>query len=337
MPFRSDLVVRGRIRRFSIEAMDEVTKAAGVAARQGGAISGRQLRAAGFTAERIKSWVRRGLLHPGHRGVYGFGLPVAGPDGTTHAAALAAGEDAVISHASLQVHLSLVPFAPAAKPHVTVPRRSGVTLPGIVVHRVRSLDPQDTRTIRGLRCTTPARLLLDEAERLVERDLRRLVRELKVRKLLPDGAVEAVMERGRGRRGLKLLREVWGTTSGAIARTASAPEADLLQLCRDQGLPEPLLNEPIKGLRRWWKADGFFPDAGLVVEVDSWEYHGFDDAFEDDHLKDEDLRAVGLAGLRFTAARVAVAPAEVAAAIRRELELRLRLIALGLLEVTWVD
>jgi len=246
------------------------------------------------------------------------------------------GEDAVVSHASLQVRLGIARFDPRAKPHVTVARRSGIEQPDIVVHRVRHLDPEDVVVVRGLRCTTPARLLLDEAERVSERALRRLVRELKVRGLVEDAAVQSVLARARGRHGLKRLRQVWASTSGAVARTASAPEADLLALCLAHDLPEPCINEPVRGAERRWRADALWRDEGLVVEVDSWEYHGFDDAFEDDHRKDEDLRARGLAVLRFTAARVAASPAQVARSIGAELDLRRRALAAGLIQPTWV-
>lgn len=298
-----------------------------VARRQGGAVSHAQLLTAGLGRMTISRWVDDRRLHPEHVGVFGLGRPLDDALGTIWAAALAVGRDAVVSHASLQVLLGTAPFDRRARPHVTVPRRSGIEQPRIVVHRVRRLDPQDVTTLHGLRCTTPARLLLDEAERLRTPALRRLVRELKVRRLLPEGAVEDVIARSPGRRGLRRLRAVWDTTSGAVARTASVPEGDLLRLCRASGLPEPLMNETVRGAERGWRADALFPAERLVVEIDSWRCHGFDDAFEDDHRKDEDLRAAGFGVLRFTAARLAGAPAAIAAAIGRELALRRVLLA----------
>src|SRR5215217_1526238 len=69
-----------------------------IAARQAGAISHEQLRAAGLSASAIKRWLKQGRLHPLHRGVYLLGHPVPAPLAVEHGALLAAGTRSVLSH-----------------------------------------------------------------------------------------------------------------------------------------------------------------------------------------------------------------------------------------------
>jgi hypothetical protein len=61
----------------------------------------------------------------------------------------------------------------------------------------------------------------------------------------------------------------------------SAPECDLRDLVRSsRALPEPRWNQPLPGYPRLIP-DACWPEARLVVEVNSWEWHRFGNAPED--------------------------------------------------------
>ena len=62
--------------------------------------------------------------------------------------------------------------------------------------------------------------------------------------------------------------------------------------------------------------DFLWPDHGLVVETDGYEFHRTAAARRRDALKDEFLRAAGLTVIRLTWADVIERPAQTAARVR---------------------
>jgi very-short-patch-repair endonuclease len=59
-------------------------------------------------------------------------------------------------------------------------------------------------------------------------------------------------------------------------------------------------------LDAYWKAERF------AVELDTYDYHGGHAAFEDDRLRQEDLKLAGIEMTRITGARIAREPRAVA-------------------------
>ena len=117
-----------------------------LAARQHGVIARRQLLELGLGGRAIDYQVGAGRLHPLYRGVYSVGHPRPVGRARWMAAALAYGPDALLSHASAA---ALYGLRPTARSHidVTVPGRRGRGRPGVVLHRVRSIQDED-RAIR---------------------------------------------------------------------------------------------------------------------------------------------------------------------------------------------
>jgi len=68
-----------------------------------------------------------------------------------------------------------------------------------------------------------------------------------------------------------------------------------------------------------YEVDALWPDEGLIVEVDSREFHLNGRAFEDDRLKDAELVAAGYRVIRVTHRQLKHDPAGVARRIRRAL------------------
>ncbi len=142
---------------------DAVDKAiAALASRQRGYATREQLLGIGLGSEAIRYRVGKGRLIVVHAGVYAVGhLPVAGAD-RAFAAVLACGPGAVLSHGTAACLWGVddrwrTPFEVIVK---TARRR-----PGIRMHRV-TLTRRDVRRHKGIRVTSPARMLLDIAPRL---------------------------------------------------------------------------------------------------------------------------------------------------------------------------
>ena len=103
-----------------------------------------QLLALGLDDGAVRRRVRRGAMHWRYRGVYAVGQPTLSEDGERMAAVLAAGPDAALSHVALAELRGLSRFQDRTL-HVSAPRFR--QLEGVVVHKVRRLDPRDVTTL----------------------------------------------------------------------------------------------------------------------------------------------------------------------------------------------
>ena len=89
-------------------------------------------------------------------------------------------------------------------------------------------------------------------------------------------------------------------------------ELDFLAFCSEKGIPEPLVNHTIGG----FEVDACWPDSSLVVELDSWEWHGDRESFERDRAKAMDLEALDLKVVAVTDRRLRRERSQLAEKIR---------------------
>ena len=68
-----------------------------------------------------------------------------------------------------------------------------------------------------------------------------------------------------------------------------------------------------------YEVDALWPEQRLAVEIDSFGCHGSRRAFEEDRVRDAELKAAKVALLRFTWRRLTRHPEAVAATLGREL------------------
>jgi hypothetical protein len=137
--------------------------------------------------------------------------------------------------------------------------------------------------------------------------------------LLDIAAIDALLARndrcrgsGRLRRALDIHRPPDFTRSGL--------EQSFLGLVRDAGLPRPSMNFFVGGyeLDAYWQAERF------AVELDTYDYHGGHTAFEEDRLRQENLKLAGIEMTRITGVRIEREPAAIANRLRRLLAQRRR-------------
>ncbi len=235
-------------------------------------------------------------LLPLHRGVYAVGHRRLRREGFWLAAVLAAGTGALLSHREAAALHGLRP-AERVTVDVTVAARRRV--PGVTVHRVERLHPEDTTTVDGIPVTTVARTLVDLAAVVQTAALRKALEEAERSHRLDVRAIEAALQRTRGRNGRshgRIRRALHELASTGTTITRSALEDRFLSLVAEHGLPRPRVNAAIDGV----EVDACWPEERVVVELDGWEFHRTRQAFQRDRDRANDLAGAGWTVLRFT-------------------------------------
>jgi very-short-patch-repair endonuclease len=264
--------------------------------RQWGVVSGRQLRALGLGADAIHWRARSGRLQRLYHGVYAVGHGVLRVEGRYLAAVLACGEGAVLSHRSAAAQWGLLPTDQAAI-DVTARRGRGGA-PGIRLHRARSLDARDATAHDAIPITTVARTLLDLAATARPHQLERAFAQALVLHVYDHTAIIDVLQRANGHRGRMALAKA---TAHEPKHTKSDWEARMLALIRRTKLPEPLVNHALIAPDHGsCEVDFHWPAHRLIVETDSWRFHGSRAAYETDRARDAALTAEGYRVVRFT-------------------------------------
>ena len=258
-----------------------------LAEQQHGVVAWRQLAALGLTEGQIKSRVKDGQLVPLHRGVFALGHLRIGRYGEWMAATLACGPGAVLSYGSAA---QLWGIRGSRKP-IEVTRVAGHRRPhGVRLHQTRSLPDEHVTIEAGIPVTTLERTLLDTAARLDAKQLEHdLVEADRSRRLRWPKLWQAIAEHGRGRKGVKRLKRVVAQADPRFADAVSASEVDFLILCREEGLKMPQVNVLVEGKR----VDFYWPKERLIVEADSYGFHGDPSAFEHDRQSTVDLEVAG--------------------------------------------
>jgi very-short-patch-repair endonuclease len=225
----------------------------------------------GMTARQIDERVAAGLLVPEHRGVYRLGGAPRSGEQTLLAACLAAGNGAVASHRSAGV-LWALRGVEAVEPEIIVPGRSCPTLRGVRVHRTDTLDRIDVSRRARVPVTTPARTLLDLGAVAPAHVVEPALEDALMRRLVTLQLLTSTLERlgGPGRNCAGVLRALVQERDPATAPTQSMLEDLLFRVVRRGGLPEPVRQYEVAGVR----LDGAYPHIRLGLEADSRIWHG---------------------------------------------------------------
>ncbi len=272
-------------------------------------IGRRQLIQRGVGVEAIRYRVASGALTEVFPGAYAVAVPLS-PEATRMAALLSTAPS-FLSHRDAAEHHSLVDPIPGPV-HVTVARRRNLKRLGIVVHRTTHLHADD-RWVRGpMRVTSPARTLVDIAGSSTKRQLTRAYDEARRLGMVAPGDVIRACERSGGRPGTGVLLDLAREALPAMERTRSWAEALFLRFCREEGIPSPAVNVPLLG----FEVDFFWPDAGVVVEMDSG-HHDSPRSRDDDVRRDARLAAAGYRVYRVRSRRLEAEPEAVAGELRQ--------------------
>jgi very-short-patch-repair endonuclease len=279
---------------------------AGLASEQKGLVARWQLLACGWSEGAIDGWVRSGLLHRVHPGVYLVGHMVM-PDGARElAGVLAGGKDAVLSHRSAAEVWGLVDPQAWRTPQVTVPghRRSGPA--GVRFHRTRKLYDDEVDRRNGIPVTSAARTIFDFASQAARAEIERAYEEGLVERYFTRDDMIRMAMRHRGRRGIRAIRRLIDRDAPP-SKTIREAHRMLLELIRSSSLPHPKTEVPVGRYR----VDILWPDARLIVEMDGAKWHNTPRRIEFDKRRDAELAALGYLTIRVTWSELTAHPAAV--------------------------
>jgi len=220
---------------------------------------------------------------------------IIGPLAYEAAAILAFRGKAVVSHRSAAKLHGLLPWPPKAACWVITPRGDS-DRPGLIVRKAK-LEPCDITPIERIRTTTAARTILDCAAILPPDEDDRL--EAMCAGAHSKGArlpaLREQIERNPGKPGVVRLAKLLDRRTGP-ARPKRDLERKLLRVVRNSDLPEPEVNAWVEGKER----DLLWRKKMVVVEADSYTFHGDPRTWAKDIGKTNDLQLLGYVVLRFT-------------------------------------
>jgi very-short-patch-repair endonuclease len=289
--------------------------AAEIAGRQKTLVTTEQLLACGLSADAVAYRVKARRLHFVFRGVYSFGCGELPHLARELAGVLACGERSFVSHRSAAFAWGLREFPPA-EVEVTVVDRSCRSRPGLTVHRIDAIDRRELRRHEDLWLSSPARVCLEIAATSPS-ELPGVIDAGLANRRLTRREIEAVLGRHAGRRGAARLAAILGDES-AMTITRSRAEKAFLKLIRDARLPVPEANVRLGP----YSPDFVWREQRLIVELDSYGFHGGPEAFQNDREKDFFYRGAGFDVLRPTRAHVIHQPAVVLVRVVQALEQR---------------
>lgn len=292
-----------------------------LAEQQHGVVSRRQLRAMGIGDSTITDRVASGYLRPLFRESFAVGHGAVARQAWLLAAVLACEEGTVLSHGSAAELLGLsdkrIPVV-----HVIPPDWSGRKIDGIRWHRVRLPSMDEVEDRDGIRCTTISRTIVDMAGESGWGQLRRLVEQAAIMRLLDIEEIDRILARGRrvGAPRLRTIISPWRETREERPMLRSRLEARLLPRLIDEGLPAPRANAKLRVEGHLFEIDLFWEEQRLAIETDGEETHGTPAAFQRDRKRDQILTAAGYRTARITWAQVRDEPNAVIHRIARMLK-----------------
>lgn len=279
-----------------------------LAERQYGIVSYRQLRELGFSKGHVYRAHEADRLRRIHRGVYAVGHSQLSPYGLCRAALLAFNDNAVLSHRSAGWLWGL--FSVCRK-EVDITFAGKGCRKGIRIHRVIAIADRDVATLNRMHVTTVPRTLLDIAASEPKRELNRAVDRARRRNLLDLDTMDRMLERRLRVPGAAQLKQALDLYRKPVFDRARS-ELLLLDALEKEGERLPVLNSWVGK----WEIDAYWESERFAVEVDGWETHGSREAFENDRLRQEEMKLAGIDSIRISARRIETEPQQVAKRIR---------------------
>jgi hypothetical protein len=214
----------------------------GLAGRQSGNVTRRQLLSLGLGTGAIKARLSNGSLVTRYHGVYALAPARQDAQARIAAAVLAGGPGAVASHATAAF---LWGFVPRYQPPPEITLTQGDRRPRhILTHRCRSLQPRDVTRQHAIPTTTRPRTALDLAPTLTKTQLTRLVNNARLDGHLRPDALHDILTRNPLHPGAKLLTPFLDSPGNP---TKSEFEDAFLAFTTRYHLPTPLINTKVNG------------------------------------------------------------------------------------------
>ena len=174
---------------------------------------------------------------------------------------------------------------------------------GVVIHRASVIHPVDRRPIGLVPATAPAKLALDLGAVVRWDPFEAAVEEMVLRRFvsLPRLRWQLATFGGRGIRGTGSLRRFLDSRPPGYTPVKSFLELRVRRELKQAGFPDPLHEHPIRlSNGRVVRPDFCWPDKKLVIEVESYRWHGGRGSFDRDIDRYADLRRDGWTVIQVT-------------------------------------
>ena len=285
-----------------------------ILARQGDVIGHLQLGELGLSRAAIRYRLRRHELFTVFYGVYSGTPGPLSQRGRDWATLLSGGPEAALSALTGAAVLDLTARRPRDGNHVLVMDDGRRSPARVTRHRTRWLPEHDIVIVDGLRCTSPARTLLDCAS-LVDSDRLDGMLDRSVGLNLYDGAaLERVMRERRGVHGTKQLQDAIARLDENAGRTRSVFERKTLAIIRESRLiGMPTANAMVAD----FESDLWFFPSRAMVECDGRDVHKTPAQRARDELREQAYLALGYVILRLRWHQVVYEPARTLERIER--------------------
>jgi hypothetical protein len=253
-----------------------------VAGSQDGVVSLLQLFESGFTYDEVRGLVRRGVLHPKHRGVFAVGHPKLTVKGELRAALMACGDTAFLAGRTALADVGLAQMN-LKKIEVCVVAKRTTKHEGLIVHRTRH-EPHrsEVQTRRGLRISSVPRALVDRASKEKPEELLRLIEEGVRKGVLNFASMEEALERHARRPGIAKLKDVYGRYRPGPDRKSGLERSFDGYAATDPRIPPFDKNVHVGP----YEFDCHWPEHRVVLELDGRSYHRALEDRDRDNAKD---------------------------------------------------
>ena len=267
--------------------------------RQDGVVSRKQALAAGLSLNALRYRLRPG--GPWSVCLPGVCLTEAGRPTRAQrevAALLYGGPHAVLTGAAALLHYRLPAPEPAVVDILIPAQSKRRSLSYVRVHRTTRM-PEMVYGPRHQVCAPPARAVADAMRGLTDvREARALLAGVVQNRGCAPWQLEQELSAGPVQYSA-LLRSVLAEVADGVR---SAPEAELRELIKRAGLPMPLFNPSLYLPDGTFIAcpDAWWPEAGVVVEIDSKRWHFSPDDWERTMDRHDQLSQYSIVTLHFT-------------------------------------
>jgi very-short-patch-repair endonuclease len=215
---------------------------------------------------------------------------------------MAAGEQAFASHGTavrlyeLDLRLGHSPI------ELSAPARRKIRLNGVRSHRLGTLLDGDVRTIDGIRCAAPIRLVLDLSGRLTPEELGRLIDELMRKRLMEIEQLRTRVDETRSApgRSVRKLRVALAQRLPGYDPGESTLEARIMRVIRKHGFPDPVQQFDVAGPAGRFRLDFAYPEALVYLEGNGFGFHSMASDIDRDALRQNMLVGGGWRPLTFT-------------------------------------
>jgi hypothetical protein len=274
-----------------------------IAERQHGLVTYRQALDAGLTARQIHRRLLTGRLVQVRVGVYAIAGTPPTQEQAWLAAVLAAGDGAVLGHASAAHLWQLRERPEPGGIHIVTPGPNRVRLDGVVHHRSGLLVPLDVTVRRQVPTLTAARTLLEIAGRLGVTATGRTLDDGMRRTLFTLEEVRACHARlaGPGRRRLRDARLALGQRLPGYDPGGSDVEVRAISALVGAGFPMPVQQHRVVIEGRTRFIDLAYPQRMLAIELGGWTYHRWRSAYVGDRARTRQLQRAAWTVVEFTA------------------------------------